>query len=480
MSSREYQAFPVEALPRPVSNIVGRMAKSIGCDSSLIALPTLTMMAAVIGLGRRVRLKRGWDEPPIIWGAVIAESGSAKTPAFNAATRPVRRAQAKMVADHQGLSEDYERAHQEYQMLLAAWKVEQEGEPPQEPARPFLHRLLVSDVTIEALAPIIQQNPRGVLLLRDELAAWIGGFNKYSAGRGADEASWLSMFNAGEIIVDRKGQPSTLFVPAAGVSICGGIQPDVFKRALGNEHRENGLLARLLVAMPPRKPKKWTDADVSPADEAIMEMIVERLIGLEPLPDGSPVVLELSSEARQAWVAFYDAHNAEQAELSGDLAAAWSKLEAYVPRLALVIQILKWACGEQDDAEPVEIGSESMAAAIVLVRWFGAEAQRVYGFLSETSTESEQQRLVEWILRHGGCVTPSQIKQGHRRFKDVEAVEVELIALVKAGIGKWEVVPSSERGGRPSRRFVIEKPVVDYETKPDRERIDGCVDVDAA
>ena len=71
------------------------------------------------------------------------------------------------------------------------------------------------------LAPILLANPRGLLMARDELAGWIGSFDRYSGGKGgADAAHWLSMHNGESVTVDRKtGRPRTIHVPSAAVSI---------------------------------------------------------------------------------------------------------------------------------------------------------------------------------------------------------------------------------------------------------------------
>ena len=51
---------------------------------------------------------------------------------------------------------------------------------------------------------------------------------------------------------------------------------------LGIEHRESGLAARLLLTCPPRKAKRWTEADIDPAAEAEIARLVERLYELQP------------------------------------------------------------------------------------------------------------------------------------------------------------------------------------------------------
>jgi hypothetical protein len=90
-----YRPFPVDALPEPIRGFVDAGARAIACDPSYLALPLLTAIAAAIGNTRRLDLKRGWSAPAILWGAIVGESGTAKTPAFKLVMRPVRERQRK-------------------------------------------------------------------------------------------------------------------------------------------------------------------------------------------------------------------------------------------------------------------------------------------------------------------------------------------------------------------------------------------------
>ena len=111
----------------------------------------------------------------------------------------------------------------EYERDLIDWKRKKIGAPPKKPEEPVADRFIVSDVTVEALALLLRNAPRGVLLARDELVGWIGGFDRYRQGRGADAHQFLEMHRAGRLIVDRKtGDHRTITVPRAAVSICGG------------------------------------------------------------------------------------------------------------------------------------------------------------------------------------------------------------------------------------------------------------------
>jgi hypothetical protein len=267
------------------------------------------------------------------------------------------------------------------------------------------------------------------------------------------------MFNAESIIVDRKtGLPRTIHVPQASVCVAGGIQPAILRRALSTEHREDGLAARLLLTCPPRLAKRWTEADIDPSAEAELVRLFDRLYELQPTAgdDGEPrpALVRLSGDAKTAWKNYYNAHAIEQADLTGDMAAAWSKLEEYTARLALVIHLVRWAADDATLASADRVDAGSMDAGIRLAQWFKHEARRVYTMLDETDTERDQRRLVEWIGRKGGTVTAREVQQGCRWLRGPGAAEAALEELAKAGRGTWEQSPAGQRG-QPTRRFKL-------------------------
>jgi hypothetical protein len=477
--------FPVDALPEPVRGFVSAGAKAIGCDPSYLALPILAALGAAIGNTRRVQLKRGWAAPAILWAAVVGESGTAKTPAFKLAMRPIRERQQKALERHAEAMRQYDADSARYEKALAEWKRDKKtvSDPPEKPEVPQADRCIVSDTTVEALAPLLLANPRGLLLARDELAGWIGSFDRYAGGKGgADAANWLSMHNGESIIVDRKtGSPRTIFVPQAAVCVCGGIQPAILNRALGIEHRESGLAARLLLTCPPRKAKRWTEADIDPAAEAEISRAFARLYELQPTIDEEgkphPVVVGLTPEAKAAWKAYYNAHAREQADLTGDLSAAWSKLEEYAARLALAIHFARWAADDPTLASADVVDAGSMASGIALVTWFKGEARRVYSLLNESGADRDQRRLVEWLERRAEPVTPRDVQMGCRWLRESGAAENALEGLAKAGLGHWEPTPSGQRG-QPTRHFRLLTPSTVHSIRVLPDEDCNTVDVD--
>ena len=483
----QFRQFPVDVLPEPVRSFVNVGAKAIGCDPSFIALPLLAALAAAIGNTRRIQLKRGWTEPAIIWAATVGESGTAKTPAFKLAIRPVHDRQGKALKRHAEALAEYEMADAHYEKDMATWRRGKGTgiDPPTKPDRPEAERFAVSDTTVEAIAPLLLANPRGLLLARDELAGWMGSFDRYASGKtGADAAHWLSMHNGESIVVDRKtGRTRTIYVPLASVSVTGGIQPGILHRALGIEHRESGLAARLLLAFPPRRPKRWTEAEIGPETEASIASLLDKLYCLESDvnddDDPVPMIVRLSAAGKREWVAFYNAHAMEQDGLTGDLSAAWSKLEGYAARLALVVHLVRCAAGDSPPDNPDAVDEQSISAGVTLSQWFGQEARRVYAVLGESDEERDQRRLVELIQRKGGSVTPRQVMRTSRMFRTTDGAEEALDELASAGIGRWECVPTTANGGRPTRQLRLVDAVDVDKTPTNPEEQVGCVNVNA-
>ncbi len=238
--------------------------------------------------------------------------------------------------------------------------------------------------------------------------------------------------------------------------MCGTIQPRVLARAIGTTHKENGLLARLLLAMPPRITKKWTAAEVDPAVIEGFGLVIDGLLGLEPAVDDdgipAPIPLELSTGAKRVWTAFYNRHAVAQRDLEGDLAAAFAKLEEAAARLALVVHLTRWAGGDPT-ADPQVVDEQSMRAGVTLAEWFKGEVVRVYRILGETDGDRDRRRLVEWIRQRGGETTVRDLQRGPRQYRAGDAAEAALADLVKRGFGYWVSAPPGKTGGQPARVF---------------------------
>jgi DNA polymerase I-like protein with 3'-5' exonuclease and polymerase domains len=441
-----YLPFPVETLPEPMRSFVTQWSAAHGGDAALVALPALAAVASAIGATRVLRLKHDWLEPCVLWTCTVSESGTLKSPAFHAAIDPLLRRERRLYLRWKEQKAVYEDKLAEYK----EWRrqAKEEGGGGQPPALPTRPRLVTSDITIEQLAQILDENPRGVLLGCDELAGWFGSFGRYKpkAG-GTDLPHWLVMHQARPLLVDRKtGEKPSLSIPRAAVSVTGTIQPGTLARQLTAEFLDHGLAARLLIARPPRVLKRWTEIEVHPDVAAAYDALFDRLLILDFSTDGNgeavPKIVALTPEAKALWREYYNAWAKQQHESADELAACYSKLEGYAARLALVHHLVTGSDGP--------LTTLSMQAGITLARWFAHEARRLYRLLAESPQERELRRLVEYIRSHGGRVSARQLQRfNNRRYATAAAAETALEELVAAGVARWIAVATTRAGGRP-------------------------------
>ncbi|HEY8666968.1 MAG TPA: YfjI family protein [Tepidisphaeraceae bacterium] len=440
-------SFPLNTLPDPIRAYIIEGAAALGCDPAYIAVPMLPVLASAIGNTRRIRLKKGWSEPAVVWAASVGESGTAKSPAHDLAVRPAWRRQRKIL-------KAYGEARAQHDAEVREWKALSKKERGEEPEAPDpCEHPITTDITMEALADRVLATPRGVLVGPEELSAWFGSFNAYKSG-GGDVAHWLALHGARALKVDRKtGDRPTIYIPHAAVSISGTIQPATLRRALLPEFFDNGLAARLLVTMPETKAKRWSEAEISDETMAAVDALFDALYALRPddgIDGAEPKLIDLTDDTRAGWIQFVNQHNEELQALEGNERAAAAKLEGYAARFALVFHCVRQAAG---DKELDYIDAGDVEAGITLAQWFGMETARVYGAMSESGEQRHRRELRQWIAERGGRATVRDLQRGPRRFRDDPgAAEAELAKLVTEGLGNWDTIVS---GGRPSTIFFL-------------------------
>lgn len=480
-----WRPFPTAALPPAAASLVEEAARAIGCDEAFVSLPLLAVLGSAIGTTRRVEFKPGWTALPIVWPVTVAESGSAKSPAADVSLDHVREREDRLHEKYLEELSAYEYEVETYEKARAAWRHSKHAgdEAPARPREPLQRRVLVEDATVEALVAALADNPRGLLVATDELSGLFDSFGRYNGTAGSDEAFFLKAYSGRSHNVSRRTGRRTIHVRQAAVSLTGTIQPAVLARSIGVERRESGFLARLLLAAPPRRPKRWTTDAVSWATRDSFVRVLDNLYGLKhELVDGRERsrIVRLSSAAETLFVEFFHEHDSEAIQHSGDLAAAWSKLEETAGRLALIVHETRLAAGEKLNAD--EIDGASMAAAIKLTGWFKHETGRAYRLLAESAEDrvvrQADERLAAFVAAQGGRVAVRDVIAGVRSIKDAETAETALQRLVAAGRGDWIAKSATDAGGRPTRLFVL-KPEVVSAQPPEKAEIRGSADADA-
>lgn len=449
-SSLSFQPFPIDTLPETVAVIVKQAAKSIGCDEAAVALHSLSALGVACG-NWRIAIKPDWLAPPAVWTVIARASGQQKSPALD------------ITLDHfRDLQELHDQRH------------ENQPKTKDAPGRPVT--LWVDNATTEGLDDAFKGNPRGILYGCDELSGWLGTFGVYKNGRSAADEGWYCQRYGGRASNSVRKSKEHRGGCAKGVlGITGCTTIATLRAMLTQSVRDSGLMARLLICIPPERPRRWTDDTVSPEAKLSYYSLLDQLLG-----DTEPKTVRLGSEAKELFKDYFARHNTEaESLLKEDLRPAYGKLEEMPARVAIILHAVAGEVGE--------VTMATMAKAIKITEWAKNETKRVYAILSETpeqyAVRSENEWLLAWLAGHE-CVTVRDIERGPRPFRSTGKATACLHRLIAMGMVEQKALPPGENGGRPSTVYRLIRDddpasvVLIPATQPPQTREkDGCVAV---
>jgi hypothetical protein len=463
--------FPVEVFPEPLQRFVREAAAALPCPPDYLAVPLLVIAGGVIGASRALAIKPGHVQRAALYAAVIGTPGAAKTPALEAVVDPVHEIDEEAHARWELAMEKYEADLKEHEAKAKDAKKNNER-PPDKPAKPRLSRQTVDDATAESLAPILKENPRGVVMVADELIGWVGRMNCYrEGGKGADRQFWLSAWSGKTTTIDRKKThdlgPIRIHKPFIGV--IGGLTPDKLPTLRGDRPRQrveqDGFLDRLLLSYPAELPaaeENWRDISEDTSKQLADVFTKLRTLEMVPVQDGlvlhgrRPHLVKLSSAGKAVWQKFTRQLAAERNadDFPRHLAGPWAKFRGYCGRLALIVHFLRWACGEVG-SDTADVDGESMKRAACLINYFKGHAAKVYGTIDADRRIDDARQVLRWLESHPEPAVFSRrdVHQGLRRntrFEHPESLDESLKLLQEYGYLRAVRSTNAAHRGRPA------------------------------
>ena len=436
-------------------------ADAAACPPDYVAMPLLASASALIGNARWAAATDGWVEPPHLWIAAVGDSGTGKSPGADALQREVW---PELERRMRGDFPDRLREWRSEQEIAAAkhetWKKEvrdagKANKPPPDPPaeagpEPQMPRLLQHDSTIEKVANLLAcAAPKGLLIVRDEIAGWIGGMTAYNdSGR----QFWLEAHGGRPYRVERQKLAQPINVPRLAVAVYGGTQPERLTHLMSDP--DDGLLARFLWSWPTPKTfelgRRIPDVDFAIRSlDRLREL--EMLAGLSEEQAARPIYVPLTTEAQAALRTFGQDAQRQQETAGGLMRSAWGKTRGYALRLSLVIEFLWWCAADGFAAPPRKIGAEAFAAAALLVReYFMPMAERVYGDAAATDGERKAATLARWIIKAQPTEVYVRDLQRNIRLPGLRAAEAIHLAAEILIEADWLLKPP--RTGAAGRR----------------------------
>jgi len=457
--------------------LIADLAEGAGAPVDYVAISLLAVSASLIGGKRRISPYEtsDWSEPCILWTAAVGDPSSNKSPALDAATGPLRAMEADHALDHESLMRDWEARAQRAKVERKAWEADVEqarkerlATPPLTddaiaPEEPERRRLLVQDSTPEALASILAGNPMGTLHLRDELAGWWMGFDRYAPG---GREFWLEAYGGRAFTIDRKSAKTALRIPFNGVSVVGGVQPEKLAECLLSG-ADDGLVPRFLWAWPAPIPYSRPQRI---ADRGRLERLYRRLDDLRPGrdEDGQPkaITLLLTPQGSDLFEAWMREHVAAIGEAASLFKSFCGKLQGMVLRLALVGELIAWADG-QDRDEPERVSAKTLVAAIRFVEDYAKPtAQRVFGDAALPPVERHAASLARYILKmKPDRINAREIRRssGIPSLKDSDNLKAAIEFLIEADWLKAVATRAGETPGRGKADYLVNPAVLAHD-----------------
>jgi len=397
-----------ELIPPLLKTWILDIAERMQVPSEFVAAPAIVAFSSLVGRKVGIMPKRedDWLCIPNLWGALVARPGFFKSPAIAEAMKPLEIISKKAL--DQFNSEKNQNVSQT-EVLKA--KIEglkdtikkqarkrnhKEVSELQEELTDLLHekdqsehqckRYKTNDTTVEKLAILLQENPNGLMIIRDELSGWLRSLNK--SGREGDREFYLEGWNGyNSFTVDRVSRES-VFISALCLSVFGGIQPGkldsyVFSATKGGKE-DDGFLQRFQLLVYPETSPTWKNVDRRPNEAAqrqalcVFECAAEMEIPSREKSQDIPV-LRFSNEAQEVFDAWREA--LESHLRSGEISSPAyeshiAKFRSLLPSLALLFRLMRAA--QETKQEHISVELEDLQLGIGWCSFLEEHAKKIY------------------------------------------------------------------------------------------------------
>ena len=303
-------AFDANALlPTTLTDFVLDEADRMPCSPDYIAAALIVCLGSVIGARCSIKPKRrdDWIVTPNLFGGIVGDPSSKKSPALGTVTRFLDRLEAKEAEKLEDAKKIFEAEKAAFEAHQSAVKTNMKKaafgkgdtlkmnaaiadlQDLQAPEEPKQRRFKSNDSTVEKLGDLLVHNPQGMLVYRDELIGLLASWEK--EGKESDKAFYLEGWNGtASFNIDRIGRGS-LHIKNLCISVFGGIQPDLLERYLAGittSLDNDGRIQRFQVMVYPNPvPWEWRDRyPVKGAREAVRNLF-DRLAVFDPVQDGA-------------------------------------------------------------------------------------------------------------------------------------------------------------------------------------------------
>lgn len=383
-------------------------ADRYGVPAEVILVPALIAAGTAAGNTMRVFPKandESWSEAPNLYGLLVAQPSTKKSPALKEGLRWLNRLEARRgtewAKDAAWRRTEAQAAASELKAIANALTEEQDSaalldlrkrhdtaQKRLDAATGGPRRYMVNDATVEKAAMLLADeiNRSGLLLVRDEFSGLLAMMRR--SGHENDRSFYLEGYNGtGSYVADRVSRESTS-IPVFTLSMLGTIQPTQIApivQAARRQHVDDGFIERFQATVwidadrcgPGRDeaPYQWAIDNAARAFDRIATQAAKREEALGRYEFEGIHYTAAAQQHVDEWNRLrYD--EAREANREGHVAYAshLGKSQAALARIALIYHLLDAA----EAGKGTAISLETATTATKLMDFFQAHARRTY------------------------------------------------------------------------------------------------------
>jgi putative DNA primase/helicase len=310
----------------------------------------------------------------------------------------------------------------------------------------------VNDTTIEKLGELLNENPNGLMLYRDEMNGFFKTINRED--RSNDRAFYVEAFDGkSSYTFDRIGR-GTIDIANVCMAMLGNIQPSVFNpylmQAIKGGANDDGMIQRFQMMVYPdlvawQNVDQWADKEAKDKAFSVFTRIASW--------DGFTEPARFSPDAQALFNEWYIRLNLElrSNDILPVMESHYGKYKSLIPSLAVLIHL-----ADNTDHSQV-IGISSVRRAIAWGVYLKSHAERVYSMALDPIDANAKTILnkIESGKLSDGFGTGDILRGGWSGLDSLENIKASLTRLMEYGWIKQLPIKPMSQGGRPAIRYQI-------------------------
>lgn len=461
-------------LPDTIRDYIFDIAERQQCPVDFVAVSALCGLSALLGRKALIYPKQNdnWLVTPNLWGLLIGRPSTMKSPAMKAALEPLHNIEDELARLYKNAIDKYsfDKEYSEVSRVTrfkAAKDLIKRGkdEDAKEVIRnalfnedyPKRKRIIINDTSVEKLGEILNENPNGVIHIRDEFSGWISKISKEEYQQ--DRSFYIECFDGnGKYTYDRIGR-GHLHIENLTLSLLGGIQPSrikpVIKDAVSGTGND-GLIQRLQLAVWPLDIKSWRWIDKSPNLEAYnrYKTIFQKFFNLSSKPQ---LYFRFLVEAQKIYAEWMiNNHGSASSDTHPALESHFLKMPKTIASLALIFEILiKLSNDDMNQLNEVHciVDTTAVNLAIRWAQYLKSHAYRVYGGILNPNLEGAHIILARFDKLEDSFTLRDIQRKNWIGLNDNLLIQDSLNYLVDYGYLISTNIPTTDNGGRPTTHY---------------------------